>query len=586
MTSKKSIISFLLMTMLMTSVPVAAGAEAVPAMKLDAAVKHPGDTFRITGTSPLSNIIVKIVRPDGTVLYFNAVKVNQDAYQDTITLPADTMTGQYTVIAGQGGLETAAKQTFDVTKIPSDTGGSDSSDSGRGPGAYNGGGSGSAAPTPNVGASPVKTDGSAITVTVPASALTVTEVNENGAVLAKVAVDKAALSAAFGKLTSQSNENRKALIVSIVVPGQGKSLAGAKVELPLEVLKAAQSMAPDAIVAIQSNSSSIELPVKSISVSTLESSLNALASEIGIAVVIQTKPGLFTENESKTMAAQGIATLSKPISFTISAAAVGKQVKVETSGTRFINKSLTLSGKIDPKNSTVAAIDPLTHELRFVPSVFMSAADGGTTVVLKHPTNEMYMVVSSKPTFHDAVGHWAQHSIEHLASKLIVNGIDTNTFAPDGKVTRAEFTALLVRAAGLSSDSQSSVFKDVQASDWFSGAVRTAKEQGLVSGMEDGTFRPHAEITREQMAAMLERFMGLVSTEPTDPQAKSVNRQSRFKDSGEITEWARASVELLVSNKLMDGKAADRLAPKESASRAETVVVLERLLRYAKLINE
>lgn len=575
MTSKKSIISFLLMTMLMTSVPVTAGAEALPAMKLDAVVKHPGDTIRITGTSPLSDIIVKIVRPDGTVLYFNAVKVNQDAYQDTITLPADTMTGQYTVIAGQGSLVTAAKQTFDVTKISSGTGGSDSSDSGRGPGAYNGGGSGSAAAAPNVGVSPVKTDGSAITVTVPASAITVTKVTENGAILAKVAVDKAALSAAFGTLTSKPNENRKALIVSIVVPGQGKSLAGAKVELPLEVLKAAQSMAPNAIVAIQSNGSSIELPVKSISVSTLESSLNALASEISIAAVIQTKPGLFTENESKTMAAQGIATLSEPISFAITATAGGKQVKVETSGTRFINKSLTLSGKIDRKSSTVVAIDPLTHELRFVPSVFMSTAGVGTTVVIKHTTNEMYMVVSSKPTFHDAVGHWAQQSIEHMASKLIVNGTGATTFAPNGNVTRAEFVTLLVRAAGLSSASQASVFKDVQASDWFSGAVWTAKEQGLVSGMEDGTFRPHANITREQMAVMLERFMRLVNTEPTDPQAKSVDRQSRFKDSGEIAEWARASVEFLVSSKLMEGKAADRLAPKDTATRAETVVVLE-----------
>ncbi|WP_143006987.1 hypothetical protein [Paenibacillus tianmuensis] len=76
----------------------------------------PRDTIRVIGTSPLSDVIVKIVRPDGTVLYFNAVKVNQGAYEDTITLSADELPGDYTVIAGQGGPETSAKQTFSVTE--------------------------------------------------------------------------------------------------------------------------------------------------------------------------------------------------------------------------------------------------------------------------------------------------------------------------------------------------------------------------------------------------------------------------------------------------------------------------------------
>ncbi|SCW82157.1 S-layer homology domain-containing protein [Paenibacillus tianmuensis] len=258
-------------------------------------------------------------------------------------------------------------------------------------------------------------------------------------------------------------------------------------------------------------------------------------------------------------------------------------MKLEKFGDGLITKTMAVSSKIDPKRSTVVAIDSLTHELRFVPSVFQNDADGSTTVLIKHQTNEMYMVISYNRTFHDAVGHWAQQSIEHLASKLIVNGVGADAFYPDGKVTRAEFAALLVRAAGLKGGSPSSAFKDVQAGDWFAGAVQTAKERGWVDGMEDGTFHPHAEVTREQMAVMVERFMEHVGAKH---QAKQADLGGRFADAKDVSAWAQSAMERLVASKLMEGVALDKLAPKETTTRAQTAMILERFLRHAKLINE
>ncbi|UVI27741.1 S-layer homology domain-containing protein [Paenibacillus spongiae] len=583
MASKKRFISFLLMTMLVTSVPVSAGTEVVPALKLDATGKYPGDTIHITGKSPLGDVIVKIVRPDGVVLYFNAVKVEQGAYEAAITLPADAMPGSYTVIAGQGGLETSAKQTFTVAKKPDPGGnGGTPGNSGSNGGSGGSGNSDGTTPPTDPGTSPVTADGASITASVPASAVNITKVNENGDDLVKVTIDKTALTNAFQTLKAQSNDSGKKLVVAVAVPGRD-DVDGAKVELPAEALKAGQSAAPNAFILIRSNGLSIELPLKAISIAGLESSLNAAASDINMVVTLQEMRDLFTEKDNQSMATRGIVAQTGPVSFNVSAVAKGNQVMLKTIGDGFIDKTLSAATKLDPKRSTAVAIDPVTHELRFVPSVFQASADGGTTVLIKQQSNEMYMIVTSNPSFRDTAGHWAKSSIEHLASKLIVNGVGSGAFSPDTHVSRAEFTAMLVRASGLSLESVSSGFKDVQADDWFAGAVQTAKARGWVNGMADGTFQPHAEVTREQMAVMVERFMAFSGSKP---QSKPAELENRFKDSGDIGQWAKPSMELLVSSKLMEGVSQEKLAPKKTATRAEVVAILERFLRYAKLINE
>ncbi|TVX93821.1 S-layer homology domain-containing protein [Paenibacillus agilis] len=603
MGNKKSFISFIMMTMLMVSIPVVVSAkEAVPALKLDTSTKYPGDAIQLTGTSLLSDVIVKIVRPDGTVLYYNAVKVTQGTYKDSITLPTDAMLGKYTVVVGQGSADQLPHQTFTVAKKPdggngNSSGGSGSSGGSSGSGSSGGtggnGGNGNEGGTPPItegAAITVKENGSAITAVLPSSAMNVTKVNENGAALAKVTVDKTILSEAFEALKAKPNESGKALVVGVTVPNLDGAV-GAKVELPAGVLKDAQNILPSSLISIQAQGASIELPVKGIHTAELERALSTSATNINIVVTSQTMPALLSEKDKQSMMNEGITKLSDPISFHVAGVANnGKQVRIESLGNSFINKTLSIRStlNIDSKNATVVAIDPNTRKMRFVPSVFQTTADGATMVHIKdHVATEIYMLVSSKPSFKDTAGHWAQSSIEHMAAKQIVKGVGVSGFNPNGKVTRAEFAAMLVRAAGWKSSSELKLtnFKDVQAGDWFAGAVQVAAERGLVKGMQDGTFQPDAPITREQMAVMIERFMELVDTELQANSETSLNLGERYKDASHISSWAQSSMERLVSSKLMVGLSADKLAPKAQTTRAETVKILERGLRYAKLIN-
>ena len=62
---------------------------------------------------------------------------------------------------------------------------------------------------------------------------------------------------------------------------------------------------------------------------------------------------------------------------------------------------------------------------------------------------------------------------------------------------------MLVRALGLTPTAGASSFTDVSDSAWYASSVATAVEAGLINGFEDGSFRPAANITREQIAVMI-----------------------------------------------------------------------------------
>lgn len=87
----------------------------------------------------------------------------------------------------------------------------------------------------------------------------------------------------------------------------------------------------------------------------------------------------------------------------------------------------------------------------------------------------------------------------------IVRGYQDGTFRPDATVTRAEALLMLLaasqiqRTAPLESTSQWT-FPDVQDTDWFGAAVGQAVGYGIIVGYDDGTFRPHASITRAETA--------------------------------------------------------------------------------------
>jgi hypothetical protein len=139
------------------------------------------------------------------------------------------------------------------------------------------------------------------------------------------------------------------------------------------------------------------------------------------------------------------------------------------------------------------------------------AVEGSVQVVVMNGTTRLATVSNATisktgQTFSDvASNHWASIFINYLATKGIINGYTDGTFKPEGVITRAEFAKIAVMAGNfaLSTTSTTSSFSDVASSHWAFKYIETAKNQGIIGGYADGTFRPDEKISRAELAKMV-----------------------------------------------------------------------------------
>jgi predicted phosphodiesterase len=123
-----------------------------------------------------------------------------------------------------------------------------------------------------------------------------------------------------------------------------------------------------------------------------------------------------------------------------------------------------------------------------------------------------YMLTSQKILdFKDADEHWAKSDIYYLTGKDIISGVSDNQFSPNNEITRGEFVKLIAGAAGVDvSAYTNSTFADVKSTDWYAPYVAWAEKNKVVNGIDTESFVPNAKISREQMAVILIRLTNLV----------------------------------------------------------------------------
>ena len=185
--------------------------------------------------------------------------------------------------------------------------------------------------------------------------------------------------------------------------------------------------------------------------------------------------------------------------------------------------------------------------------------------------------VDPEPTFYDCRNHWAKTSIEAAASAGWVNGVSAGEFQPDGTLTRAAFVTMLGRMAGVKeTDYTTSVFRDVPAGTWYTPFVAWATENGIVDGYGDGIFLPQNNITRQEMAKIMAKYLnwkGLDTTPSSEISSYPIS------DLNTIGDWALEPVCFCYEQGLLNGRGSN-FAPQANATRAEACVVLCRLQKY------
>ena len=168
---------------------------------------------------------------------------------------------------------------------------------------------------------------------------------------------------------------------------------------------------------------------------------------------------------------------------------------------------------------------------------------------------------------------WFYDPVVWAYDEGLMTGTSATTFEPNTSTTRAMIVAILYRLED-GPAANGAPFSDVADGDWYADAVNWAASVGIVAGFEDGTFRPNAPITREQMAAILYNYAQWKGYD-----VSSRADLSRYSD--QPSEWAEDVMQWAVAEGLISGTSATTLDPQGHATRAQVASILQRFLTKA-----
>lgn len=167
---------------------------------------------------------------------------------------------------------------------------------------------------------------------------------------------------------------------------------------------------------------------------------------------------------------------------------------------------------------------------------------------------------------------WFYEDVAFAYENGLFAGTSNTTFSPNASMTRAMLVTVLYRLEGQPAVNGRSGFSDVQYNGYYEDAVTWAADNGIVNGTSTTTFSPNANVTREQMAAILYRYA----------QHKKYNTAASsglngFTDHASVSGYAAASLEWAVAEKLVNGSAG-KLMPTGNATRAQVAAILHRFV--------
>jgi X-Pro dipeptidyl-peptidase len=174
------------------------------------------------------------------------------------------------------------------------------------------------------------------------------------------------------------------------------------------------------------------------------------------------------------------------------------------------------------------------------------------------------------PTFTDVPAtHWAYQYVEYLARRDYVKGKSATLYAPTDPITRAEFVTILARMEGAAQTDYSGPFTDVVSGSYYAGAVDWAVKAGVTIGTSATTFSPNRTISRQEIAAMLARYVTykLVTL-------VAYNQPISFTDEAQIAAYAKDYVKNMQTADVINGYPDGSFKPLANATRAEAAKML------------
>ncbi len=170
-------------------------------------------------------------------------------------------------------------------------------------------------------------------------------------------------------------------------------------------------------------------------------------------------------------------------------------------------------------------------------------------------------------------GHWFYDSVCYVNSKGYMHGMNETSFSPNTELTREQFVTILANIAGVNADEyrNEQLMSDVKPSHWFAGYVNWAVKEGYVAGVREGVFGAGQPIQRAALARLLYLY-----AERNGKETDILADLSEYSDFSKVQDWMREGLSWAVNHGIITSMKDNELvlAPTATATRAQCARML------------
>ena len=166
---------------------------------------------------------------------------------------------------------------------------------------------------------------------------------------------------------------------------------------------------------------------------------------------------------------------------------------------------------------------------------------------------------------------WYAEAVSAAVDNGLLYGKSSTIIDPNGDMTRAEMAAIINRSFGCYKTADISQYKDVSKSKWYYKDVALAVQMGTYNGRSSSTMAPDAPISRQEAMTVVARALEL------DYDSYSKTDLSAFSDRSEISNWAMPYVRAMVGADYIHGRG-KVLAPLDNITRAEFAQIFHNII--------
>ena len=166
---------------------------------------------------------------------------------------------------------------------------------------------------------------------------------------------------------------------------------------------------------------------------------------------------------------------------------------------------------------------------------------------------------------------WYAEAVSAAVDNGLLYGKSSTIIDPNGDMTRAEMAAIINRSFGCYAKADISKYKDVSKDKWYFEDVAMAVQMGTYNGRSNTAMAPDAPITRQEAMTVVARALAL------DYDSYSKTELTQFSDAGKVSTWALPYVRAMVGADYIHGRG-KILAPQDNITRAEFAQIFANII--------